>query len=89
MTSDFKDIYSRFYIRVKDYDLSAMEEELAKEILYGYLRATLSKPYVRRIFAAISVDEYMEEIEYELRDPLDEESDKDFAEEVLACGMVV
>jgi len=30
----------------------------------------------------------MEEIEYELRNSLDEDSDKDFVEEVLALGMV-
>jgi len=30
----------------------------------------------------------MEELEYELREPLDDESDKDFVEEVCAIGMM-
>jgi hypothetical protein len=35
------------------------------------------------------MDEDMEEIEYELREPLDEESDKDFVEEMFAMGMTI
>ena len=88
MTSEFDEIYSRFYLRVKDYEMVALDESLAKEILNGYLRSTLSKPMVRRLFLSIKMDEDVEEIEYELRDSLDEDSDKDFSEEVFATGMV-
>ena len=34
------------------------------------------------------MDDDIREIEYELRDPLDEDSDKDFVEEMLSLGMV-
>ena len=34
------------------------------------------------------MDEDIEEVEYELREPLDEDSDKDFVEEVLSLGML-
>ena len=88
MTSEFNDIYSRFYLRVKDYELSGLEESLVKKMLNGYLRSTLSKPMVRRLFQSITIDDDVEEIEYELRDSLDEDSDKDFVEEVLALGCV-
>lgn len=88
MTSDFNEIYSRFYLRVKDYDIAQLEENVVNEMLYGYLRSTMSKPMVRRIFSSIDIDEDVEEIEYELREPIDEVSDKDFVEEVLATGMV-
>lgn len=87
-SSEFSGIYSRFFLRVKDYEMSGMEEKLVNELLNGYLRSTLSKPMVRRLFQSISLDEDMEEIEYELRNSLDEDSDKDFVEEVLALGMV-
>jgi len=50
MTSDYSDIYSRFYLRVKDYEMAGMTEMLANEMLNGYLRSTLSKPMVRRLF---------------------------------------
>lgn len=89
MTSEFDEIYSRFYLRVKDYETSGLEEKLVKQMLLGYLKSTLSKPMVRRLFQSVTLDEDIEEIEYELRNSLDEDSDKDFVEEVLALGMVV
>ena len=88
MTSEYTDIYSRFFLRVKDYEMSGMEEKLVNEMLNGYLRSTVSKPMVRRLFQSISMDDDMEEIEYTLRESLDEDSDKDFIEEVLSLGMV-
>lgn len=89
ITSEFDEIYSRFYLRVKDYETSGLEEKLVKQMLLGYLKSTLSKPMVRRLFQSVTLDEDIEEIEYELRNSLDEDSDKDFVEEVLALGMVV
>lgn len=89
ITSEYDEIYSRFYLRVKDYETSGLEEKLVKQMLLGYLKSTLSKPMVRRLFQSITLDEDIEEIEYELRNSLDEDSDKDFVEEVLALGMVV
>ena len=89
ITSEYADIYSRFYLRVKDYELSGLEESLVKEMLGGYLRSTISKPMVRRLFSSITMDDDIEEIEYEMREPLDDMSDKDFVDEVLSLGMVV
>jgi len=86
--SEYDEIYSRFYLRVKDYEMSGLSEKLVKEMLNGYLRSTLSKPMVRRLFLSVVMDDDMEEVEYELRDALDEDSDKDFVEEVLGLGMV-
>ncbi len=87
-SSEFDEIYSRFYLRVKDYETSGLKESLVKEMLNGYLRSTLSKPMVRRLFSTVSMDEDIEEIDYELRNSLDEDSDKNFVEEVLALGCV-
>lgn len=89
MTSEYDEIYSRFYLRVKDYEMSGLDERLVKEMLNGYLRSTLSRPMVRRLFQSIVMDDDVEEIEYIMREPLDDDSDKDFVEEVLSVGMVV
>ena len=75
---EFKDIYSRFYLRVKDYETAGLEEELVNEILQGYLKATLSKPMMRRLFNSLTFDDDVEELEFELRESLDESSDIDF-----------
>ena len=87
-SSEYDEIYSRFYLRVKDYEMSGLKESLVKEMLNGYLRSVVSKPMVRRLFSSIQMDDDIREIEYELRDPLDEDSDKDFVEEMLSLGMV-
>jgi len=57
-------------------------------MLNGYLRSTLSKPMVRRLFSSVSADDDVEEIDFELRESLDTDSDTDFIAEVLAVGMV-
>ena len=88
MTSDFSDIYSRFYQRVIDYDIASLSEEVANEVLFGYMRSVASKPMVRRLFSSITIDGDSEEIQYELRQPWDDDSDKDYVEEILATGMV-
>ncbi len=88
MTSEYGEIYSRFYLRVKDYEMVEIGEKLANEILNGYLRSVVSKPMVRRLFQSITMDDDVEEIEYVMREPLDDDSDKDFVEEVLSVGMV-
>ena len=88
MTSELDSIYSRFYLRVQDYELSGLDEKLVKEMLNGYIKSTLAKPMVRRLFNSVAIDEDVEEIEYELREPWDEDTDRDFIEEVLAVGAV-
>lgn len=85
---DYADVYSRFYLRVKDYEMVGLDEQMVDEMLKGYLKSTLSKPMVRRLFSSIDVDDDLGEIEFELRNPLDASSDRDFVEEVLALGCV-
>lgn len=85
---DYNDIYSRFYLRVTDYNIVGLSEKLANEMMAGYIRSVLSKPFVRRIFASIDADDDVEEIEYEMRVPLDEDADQDFVEEMVALGMI-
>lgn len=86
---ELNEIYSRFYLRVKDYDMVGMDEKMVNEMLGGYLRSTLSKPMVRRLFSQVTMDEDVEEVEFELREPWDEDSDIDFVAEVLSLGMLV
>lgn len=53
------------------------------------MKQTLSKPYIRRLFLTMSVDDDLEEIEYEMKYATTEDEDLDFVEEVIALGMVV
>lgn len=89
MTSGFDEIFSRFMLKVTDYSFVEMEDDLVYDMMIGWMVSTLSKPYVRRIFSSLVVDEDLEEIEFELANPEDEQADADYAMEVIATGMVV
>lgn len=88
MTSAYDDIYSRFYLRIQDYDLVGLKENVVKEMMNGWMKATLSQPYVRRLFDTLTVDDDVEEIEYILKLPVSDEEDQDFVEEMVVLGMV-
>lgn len=89
MTSDYEDIYSRFYLRVEDYNIVGLEKKLVENMMNGWMKSVLSKPYVRRLFATLDNDEDVEEIDYELKFPVSDEEDQDFVEELIATGMTV
>lgn len=89
MTSEFDELYSRFYLRVEDYNIVGLEEKVVTNMMNGWIKSTLSKPYVRRLFDELDFDEDIGELEYEMKLPVSEEEDKDFVEEVIALGMVV
>ena len=89
MTSEYSSIYSRFYLRITDYKLAGLDEAVVKQMMSGWMKSVLSKPYVRRLVSSLENDEDIEEIEYELKFPVSEEEDQDFFEEVVATGMVV
>lgn len=72
MTSGFDEIFSRFMLKVTDYSFVEMEDDLVYDMMIGWMVSTLSKPYVRRIFSSLVVDEDLEEIEFELANPENE-----------------
>ena len=60
MTSEYNSIYSRFLLRVTDYEFAGLDEKLANEMMNGWMKA-----------------------------PIDDSSDQDFAEEIIAQGMLI
>lgn len=88
MTSKYNEIYSRFLMKVKDYDFFNYSEADAQESMRGWLTASLSQPYLYRIFATFSADDEIAEIEYTLASSINEYADKNFVEELLGYQMV-
>ena len=89
MTSEYSEIYSRFLLGITDYKFAGLEEKIANKMMNGWMHSTLSQPYIRRLFSSIMIDDDVEEIEYELSNPVDDDSDKDFIENVVSMGMIV
>lgn len=89
MTSSYDDIFSRFYSKVQDYKLSGFDENLANEVLTGYLRNGASDVFVRKLFSSCVFDDDSGEVEWELVQPYDEYGDVDFVEDIFCEAMVI
>lgn len=89
MTSSYNDIYSRFLIKIRDYEFAGLPEPNATEQMREWLQSALSHSYIYRIFESFSADDEIAEIEYTLKSSVDEYSDRNFVEELLGSAMVV
>lgn len=88
MTSTYNDIYSRFLIKIRDYEFAGLPEPNATEQMLEWLRSALSQPYIIRIFDSFSADDEIAELEYTLTSSVNEYTDRNFVEELLGCQMV-
>lgn len=89
MTSSYNDIYSRFLIKIRDYEFAGLPEPNATEQMKEWLLSSLSNVYIYRIFNSFSADDETAEIEYTLKSSVDDYNDKNFVEELLGSQMVV
>ena len=89
MTSTYNNIYSRFLIKIRDYEFAGLPEPNATEQMKEWLLSSLSHTYIYRIFDSISADDEIAEIEYTLKSTVDDYIDKNFVEELLGSQMVV
>lgn len=88
MTSSYNDIFSRFLIKIRDYDFAGLPEPTATEQMKEWLQSSLSHTYIYRIFDSFSADDEVAVMEYTLKSSVDEYSDKNFVEELLGNQMV-
>ena len=91
MTSSYNNIYSRFLIKIRDYEFAGLPEPNATEQMLEWLRSALSQPYIYRIFESetFAADDEIAELSYTLTDSVNEYQDRNFVEELLAYQMVV
>lgn len=89
MTSTYNDIYSRFLLKIRDYEFAGLPEPNATEQMKEWLLSSLSHTYIYRIFNSFSADDETAEIEYTLKSSVDDYNDKNFVEELLGSQMVV
>lgn len=89
MTSSYNEIYSRFLNKIRDYEFAGLPEPSATNQMREWLQSALSNTYVYRIFDTFSADDEIAEIEYTLKNPVDDYIDKNFVEELLSNAMVV
>lgn len=91
MTSSYQNIYSRFLIKIRDYEFAGLPEPKATGQMLEWLRSALSQPYIYRIFenTTFTADDEIAELTYTLTDTVNDYQDQNFVEELLACQMIV
>ena len=85
----YEEIYSRFYIKETDPGLFKLPKEDAYDRMRSWLHSVASTPYVRKCFSILTLDDELNELTFELKKSVDENSDIDFVTEVFAQGMVI
>ena len=84
----YEEIYSRSYM--KRYDPSFFDnKEFAYETMKEWLHEIVAFPWVRKIFSSITLDDVLEELNFELVNSADEQSDNDFVIKLFTDGFVI
>ena len=89
MTLSCNDIYSAFLGLIDDYQIPNMDLEDAYEYMKECFNNVFSKPKIRKMFSSISFDSNILQLDFTLRNSIDEEYDKEFVKGLFANGMVV
>lgn len=82
-------IFSRVLNKTNDSKEMSLSESDLFEIYTERLHSVIGNPRVRRLFSSITLDDEIQQIDYELNHSVDEESDKEFIIEVLTLGMAI
>jgi len=87
LSVSFDIIYSRFLSKVQAYDLLEIGTNDCLEQLNEWLISVKSNPRVRKCFTSLTLDNIGKSISFELRNPVDNDSDIDFVTELFGLGL--
>lgn len=83
----YDEIVSCFLPKVEDYDFLKMSMDDFYDYFTRWLHSAVSKPYVRRLFSSLALDDEIMELDYEMEYSIDEDSDEEFVLEILSLGI--
>lgn len=89
MTLSYQDIQTKFLSKMTDYSFLQENSDFIQESMKDWLHSAASHPYTRFKFLKLSLDDELMEIEFILKNSLDDESDSYFVTEIFAKGMVI
>ena len=84
----YEEIYSRSYMKKYDPNFYS-DKEFAYETMKEWLHEIVAFPWVRKIFSSITLDDILEELDFELVNSVDEQSDNDFVTKLFTDGFVI
>lgn len=84
----YDEIYSRVLDKITDYDFLEYSESEIYDSLNRKLKSVISKPYLRRLFTSVSLDDEVQQFTYSMNYTVSEDADRDFVCEAIALGIV-
>lgn len=82
-------IFESFLRKITDYDIANMPTDIVYSVEIEYLHSAIAKPYLRRLFSTMELDDEVMEINYSFKNVIDDSQDRDFLIEALALGMQI
>lgn len=89
MTLHYKDIFSVFLTKMTDYSFLDYDEDYIESQMTSWLHLAMSYPRIRTKFSFLKIDDEIKNIEYNLKNSVDDVTDIEFAKDVFARFMVI
>lgn len=90
MTSiKYNKIYSRLFTKIEAYDFIKLPEDALNEFLCDWIHSASANPNVRKLFSALTLDDELQNLSYEIKYSVDESSDAEFIIEIISMGMAI
>ena len=88
-TLKYESVYDRALSRVKDTELFQLVEDDFYNYMKNWLKAAIALPQFRKQFSSFKTDDEIMVLNFSLRNPVDEEYDKEFVTNILSEGLIV
>ena len=86
----YEEIYSQFYSRIDDPTFfQKYSKDEAYDLMRVWLHSVVAEPYIRKCFSSISLDDEILELTFQLNNPVDDDSDNYFVNNIFSQGMVI
>ena len=79
----YDEIFNRFYNLMDDPNFYKLPQDFAYDRMRSWLHDAASKPYIKKKFSQLKLDDRLLELTYSLNNPSDQESDDDFVINIL------
>ena len=89
MTLPYETVFSRTRGRINDPKELSLDENDLLEIYTERLHNVISNPRVRRLFSSLTLDDEIQQMDFELNNSVDETSDMNFVTGILLLGMTI
>ena len=88
MTSiKYDEICSDAFTRMEAYNFLTMSKEMVRDNLASWMHSISAKPYVRRAFESLVLDDETQTLSWEIKYPIDDYSDEAFVKELFSLGI--